>query len=341
MATLALDDSFDKCMCCMRPITNNYDLGMVPDVDLHCVRIIRAISQHGTISAAAVALGFSQPAVSQHLRKTEARLGFPLVVRVGRGIHLTEPGKLVAKHSTGILAALGALSGDLAELAGLSAGTVRVAAFPTASSTLIPRLLKIMRATYPGIAVTYVEAEPPEALSLLRDGAADLAITFSYPGDRADPHRGSGDLVDSLPLFTEKVVLVMPDAHPLASDDAVSLAALSDERWIAGCPVCRGHLLAVCDAVGIDPQIELETDNSVAVLSLVAEGLGIALLPQLALATAPLTAGVTARPTEPSSDRSIQALVHSGSRTVPSIAATIDALMALDGRDWGLNRATP
>lgn len=326
-------------MCCIAYIRECYVFGMDSDLDLHSVRIIRAIAEHGTISAAAQVLGFSQPAVSQHLRRTEDRLGFPLLVRAGRGVQLTEPGRAVARHSIAILSALGALNSDLAELSGLSAGTVRVAAFPTASSTLIPRLLKVMRSTHPGITVTYIEAEPPEALSMLRDGTADLAVTFSYPGDRADPHRASGDLVESLPLFSEKVVLVMPDDHPLASDDAVSIAELSQERWIAGCPLCRGHLLAVCDSVGVVPQIELETDNSAAVLSLVAEGLGVALLPQLALATAPLTAGVTARSTEPSSDRSIQVVVQSGARRVPSIAATIEALTTLDGRDWGLKRA--
>lgn len=311
---------------------------MDPDLDLHSVRIIRAISEHGTISAAAQSLGFSQPAISQHLRRTEARLGFPLVVRSGRGIQLTEPGRVIARHSVAILSAFGAVNGDLAELAGLTAGTVRVAAFPTASSTLIPRLLKAMRASHPGIAVTYVEAEPPEALALLRDGAVDLAITFSYPGDRADPHRASGELVESLPLFSEKVVLVMPESHPLAGGDTVQLAELAQERWIAGCPLCRGHLLAVCETVGVTPQIELETDNAVAVLSLVAEGLGVALLPQLALATAPLAAGVAARSTAPSSDRSIQVVVQAGSRKVPSIGATIDALMEVDAHEWGLKR---
>ncbi|MEQ1735801.1 MAG: LysR family transcriptional regulator, partial [Rhodoglobus sp.] len=137
---------------------------METDLDLHSIRIVRAISEHGTISAAARALGYSQPAVSQHLRRAEARLGVPLVVRAGRGVRLTEPGQVIARHAIAITSALDAANGDLADLVGLAAGTVRVAGFPTASSTLIPRLLQGMREAHPGITVGYVEAEPPEAI---------------------------------------------------------------------------------------------------------------------------------------------------------------------------------
>jgi DNA-binding transcriptional LysR family regulator len=313
---------------------------MDANLDLHSIRIVRAIAEHGTISAAARALGYSQPAISQHLRRSEARLGTPLVIRSGRGVRLSEAGQVVARHAVAITSALDAASGDLAELVGLAAGTVRVAAFPTASSTLVPRLLASMRQRHPGITVGYVEAEPPEAIAMLRDGAVDLAITFAYPGDRADPHRPADVSLESVPLFTEPVVLALPYRHALANRDQVALADLADERWIAGCPLCRGHLLAACEAVGVAPNIELETDNAIAVLTLVAAGLGVALLPQLALATAPVPPGATVRSTTPSSDRSIQLVVQNGSRRVPSIAATIELLERVDGADWGLARVS-
>ena len=313
---------------------------MDANLDLHSIRIVRAIAEHGTISAAARALGYSQPAISQHLRRSEARLGTPLVVRSGRGVRLSEAGQVVARHAVAITSALDAASGDLAELVGLAAGTVRVAAFPTASSTLVPRLLASMRQRHPGITVGYVEAEPPEAIAMLRDGAVDLAITFAYPGDRSDPHRPADASLESVPLFTEPVVLALPDRHALAGRHQVALADLADERWIAGCPLCRGHLLAACEAVGVTPNIELETDNAIAVLTLVAAGLGVALLPQLALATAPVPPGATVRSTTPSSDRSIQLVMQNGSRRVPSIAATIELLERVDGADWGLARVS-
>jgi molybdate transport repressor ModE-like protein len=300
------------------------------DLDLHSVRIVRAIAEHGSISGAARALGYSQPAVSQHLRRAEARLGVPLVVRAGRGVRLTEPGQVIARHAITIASALDAASGELAELVGLRTGTVRLAAFPTASSTLVPRLLHRLRENHPGIRVTYLEAEPPEALGMLRDGLVDVAITFAYPGDRADPHREGETSLETTALFSEPVVVALPATHPLAAGDTVELARLGEERWIAGCPLCRGHLLAACEAVGVEPRIDLETDNAVAVLHLVASGLGVALLPQLALATAVVPEGAAVRATAPSSDRSVQVVVQAGSRRVPSVAAVLDEIGRLE-----------
>ena len=308
------------------------------DLDLHSIRIVRAVAEHGTISGAARALGYSQPAISQHLRRAEARLGVPLVARAGRGVRLTEPGALLARHALTITSALDAASGDLAELMGLAAGTVRVAGFPTASSTLVPQLLQVMRSRHQGITMNFIEAEPPEAIGMLRDGLVDVAITFAYPGDRADPHRDDNSL-DTEPLFTEPVVLAIPEAHPLAAGEKVALDQLADERWIAGCPLCRGHLLAACEAVGFAPRIELETDNAVAVLNLVANDLGLALLPRLALATAVVPPGAAVRETLPTSDRSIRVVVQAGATRVPSIAAALTAIRGIDGAKWGLARA--
>lgn len=308
------------------------------DLDLHSVRIVRAIAEHGTISGAARALGYSQPAISQHLRRAEARLGVPLLVRAGRGVRLTEPGQVLARHAIAISSAMDAASGELAELLGLRIGTVRLAAFPSASSTLIPRLLRRMRETQPGITVTYIESEEPEALGLLRDGLVDLAITTAFPGDRADPHRENEGTFDTVPLFTEPVVLALPTSHPLAAHDPVNLADLVDESWVAGCPVCRGHLLAACESVGVEPRIEFETDNAVAVLNLVAAGLGVALLPRLALATVAVPSGAAIRATAPSSDRSIRVVAQPGSRRVPAIATMLQQIEQFDGSDWGLSR---
>ncbi|MEO5920773.1 MAG: LysR family transcriptional regulator [Pseudolysinimonas sp.] len=306
------------------------------DLDLHSVRIVRAIAEHGTISGAARALGYSQPAISQHLRRAEARLGVPLLVRAGRGVRLTEPGQVLARHAIAISSAMDAANGELADLLGLRTGTVRLAGFPTASSTLVPRLLRRMRELHPGITVSYIESEPPEALGMLRDGLVDLAITFAYSGDRADPHRENEGSLETVPLFTEPVVLALPSSHPLASSNPVEISALAGDRWVAGCPLCRGHLLAACEAVGVEPRIEFETDNAVAVLNLVASDLGVALLPRLALATAVVPPGATIRATSPSSDRSIQIVTQPGSSRVPAIATVLREIVQLNGDDWGL-----
>jgi molybdate transport repressor ModE-like protein len=309
-------------------------------LDLQTVRIVRAISETGSITAAAKTLGYSQPAISQHLQRAESRLEVALVTKVGRSVRLTEAGTVLARHAVAIVSALDAAEGDLADLSGLRAGTVRLAAFPTASSTIVPRLLAALSASRPGIRVTYIETEPPEAMQMLREGAVDLAITFSYPGDRVDARRDSTAGLSVEPLFTEDMLVVIPTGHPLAESESIDVASLAGERWIAGCPRCRGHLLTVCEQAGFAPSIAFETDNASAVLGMVASGLGVALLPRLALATATLPVGAVIRTHSPGSARSIQLLGGAGYSRVPSLAATTASLRALDGSDWGLV-ATP
>jgi DNA-binding transcriptional LysR family regulator len=193
-----------------------------------------------------------------------------------------------------------------------------------------------LRQQHPNLTVNYVEAEPPQALQLLRDGTADVAITFSYPGDRADPHLSRDGAHTTVPLFTEPVVLVLPDSHPLASADRVSLGDLANDAWIAGCALCRGHLLALCEVEGFAPEIELETDNALAVLNFVSRGLGVALLPQLALSSLALPEGVSIHAPQPSSERTIQYVIQPGATRIPSVATTIKTLSALGGSAWGL-----
>jgi len=310
---------------------------MTLDLDLQSVRIVRAISETGSITGAARKLGYSQPAISQHLQRAEARLGLPLVARVGRSVRLTDAGAVLARHSLAITSALDAAEGELSDLAGLRSGTVRLAAFPTASSTIVPRLLAAMRELHPRITVTYVEAQPPEAVALLRDGAVDLAVTFSYPGDRSDPHRDSASGLTIEPLFREEMVVVLPSEHRLAASDIIDVADLASERWIAGCPRCRGHLLAVCEVAGFDPAISFETDNASAVLNMVAAGLGVAMLPRLALASSAMPSGAVIRSHTPASGRSLHVLA--GSRRSPSAAAAMTVLHSLEGSAWGLDRS--
>ena len=307
-----------------------------PALDLQTIRIVRAIAETGTITGAARLLGYSQPAVSQHVQRAEARLNLPLVTRVGRSVRLTEAGTVLARHALTIASALEAASGDLADLAGLRTGTVRLAAFPTASSTIVPRLLAAMATEHPGVRVNYVEAQPPEAVAMIREGSIDLAITFSYPGDRSDPHVDSANGLGSEALFTEDTVVVLPAEHLLADQPVVDLARLSDERWIAGCPRCRGHLLAVCELAGFAPSIAFETDNASAVINMVASGLGVAILPRLALVAAAVPPGAVIRSHTPASARSIHLIANEGARRVPSLAATSRVLHGLDGDDWGI-----
>ena len=323
---------------------NGYDRGMTLqldptpslELDAHTLRIVRAIVEHGSITAAAAALGFSQPAISQHLRRAEARIGMPLVARSGRGVRLTEAGRVLAHHARTITTALDAAAGELAELSGLRAGRVRLAAFPTASSTIVPLVLRRIAAEHPGIGVSFLEAEPPEAVEAVRAQQADLAITFSYPGDLVDPHVESARGLVVVPLWHDEMMVALPADHPAAAGDVVDLAALGEDNWIAGCPRCRGHLLQLAEASGFRPAIGYETDNFTAVLSMVSAGLGVALLPSLALAPSHVPSDVVIRPTANHHSRTIHLVASRGSDAVPAIAAAASAVVELDGAVWSL-----
>ncbi len=303
---------------------------MPEPLDLQTVRIVRAIAEHGSITAAAMALGYSQPALSQHLRRAELRLGAPLVLRAGRGVRLTEAGRVLTRHAGPILAAMTAAEEELTRLVEHSAGTVRIAAFPSASSTIIPALIASLAKSRPALQVVYIEAEPPESLAMLADGRIDVAVTFSYPGDPADPH---DDLVGTtkLALFDDPVAIVLPTTHPLDESPTISLADLAGERWIAGCPLCRGHLLAASAAFGFTPRIAHATDNSVAVLGLVAAGVGVALQPRLALEPLEVPTGAGVHEVLPASDRSVLAIHTRGAEAVPTVGAVLTSLIEVTG----------
>jgi DNA-binding transcriptional LysR family regulator len=304
--------------------------------DLLDLRVIRAIADTGSVTAAAARLGYSQPAVTQRLRRAEAQLGQPLVLRAARGVTLTEAGARLARHAVHVQAALDAAQQDLDDLAGTTSGTVRLAGFPSASPTIVPALLSALRRSAPDLLLSYVEAEPPEALAMLREGAVDLALTFSYPGDGRDAVDADGDGVVERPVFRDTMLAIAKTGRFEGADDV--LESLRGARFIGGCPRCRGHLLAACRRAGFEPEIVLETDNALAVTGLVAAGLGVALLPALSLRPATLPDGVEARALPERDDRVVHAAHAAGAERVPAVRAALDALAALDPARFGLRR---
>lgn len=295
-------------------------------LDVGALRLLQAIAEHGTLTAAATALGSSQPAVSQHVRRLERRLGTALLDRSARRVRLTQAGRVLAAHGATVGAAVRAAGAEVAALTGLAAGVVRLVAFPSSSATLVPRALAALRAEHPGLTVTFDEAEPPESLARLRAGTCDLAVAFAYPG--VELGRGEDDLAGlvSRHLLDDPTLVALPASHPRAHDESLDLADLAGETWIAGCPRCRGHLLAAASARGFEPAISYATDDYVAVLSLVAAGLGVALLPGLVRPTADRHPGVVVREAAGTSARTVHAVTTPDLLRVPAVAATLDAL---------------
>jgi len=294
-------------------------------IDAAGLRVMRAIADEGSFTGAALSLGYSQPAISQMVRRLEQRTGTVLVERVGRNVRLTEAGQVLARHAVNVLAALDAAEEEVAAIAGLRAGRVRLMAFPSSSATLVPRALALVKERYPEVKVSFTEAEPPESLAALRAGECDLAVAFAYEG--TDLGRGEEDLdmFVTRKLLDDEVRLALPKDHPMATEKVADLSKLSEESWIAGCPRCRGHLLSLCNRAGFVPNVSFETEDYVAVLGLVAEGLGVALIPDLILRTAHHRDVVTL-PIKPASRRAVHVVTTSDLQRVPAVKATLDAL---------------
>ena len=282
--------------------------------------VLLEVARAGSLAGAARELGWTQPAVSQHVRRLERDTGTPLVVREGRGVRLTEAGRVLVRHADAVAARLSAAAEEVAALADLRAGRVRLAAFPSAAATVVPRALAVLAAEAPGVDVRLTEVEPPEARALVLEGRCDVAVVFGYddvPDDTAD--------LDVVPLLVEPVRLVLPAGHRLAGRRTVRLADLRGERWIAGCDRCRAHLLVAAAQAGVEPDVRHETDDYVVTHELVAAGLGVALLPRLAL-EAVRRPGVVVLPVRDVGDRAVQVVTRPGDAAVPAVRAALTAL---------------
>src|SRR3954451_16743584 len=150
-------------------------------LDVTRLRVLVAVARHGSVTAAAQALHYAQPSVSHHLARLEAETGSRLVQRAGRGIRLTEAGVMLAARAEEILGRLDAAEDELAAHNGLRAGRVRLAAFPSALGTFVPHAAAAFAADHPGVDLRFREAEPPEAVQLLRTGEVEVALLFSHP----------------------------------------------------------------------------------------------------------------------------------------------------------------
>lgn len=244
-------------------------------LDVSRLRVLVAIARTGSVTAAARELHYSQPSVSHHLARLEAETGAQLVRRVGRGIRLTEAGRTLAERGAEILGRLDAAEAELSAHVGLSQGRVRLAAFPSALGTFVPRAAALLASRHPGLKVSLTEAEPPEAVRMLRAGYVDVAVIFRYDLESEDDGIGTRRLLD------EPSYLVTS-----SSAGGADLTAYADAEWIAGCDRCRLHLLDLCAHAGFTPHVSFTTDDFVAVQALVAAGLGVTTLPALTLLAA-------------------------------------------------------
>jgi DNA-binding transcriptional LysR family regulator len=298
------------------------------------LRVLVAVAQHGSVTAAARSLNYAQPSVSHHLARLEAETGARLTQRSGRGIRLTDAGRLLAGRAEEILGRLDAAERELAAHVEQRQERIRLAVFASALATIVPAALSRLAAGHPGIDLLLAEAEPPEAMRMLRAGQVDVALVSRHTqnGTPVGPPAAAEGARTRL-ILDEQVHLVTRPRHrgtagqsgaaqpgaaqtggaqpggaqpggaqtggaqtggaqtgggqPAAGEaGAPDLAAHAHSPWIAGCEHCRGHLIWLCQHAGFSPKIAFTTDDHVAAQALVAAGLGVTIMPGLAISAA-------------------------------------------------------
>jgi DNA-binding transcriptional LysR family regulator len=281
-------------------------------LDVTRLRVIEAVARHGSVTAAAKELHYSQPSVSHHLARLETETGAQLLQRVGRGVRLTPAGQLLADRAAEIIGRIDAADAELSAHVGLTTGRVRLAGFSSAIGSLVPRAVASLAGRHPNLQITLTDTHPPEALDLLRAGKIDVAIIFRYDETEPEP--------DSIRLHH----LVDDPVYLLSKRRGSKLASLHGATWIAGCERCRSHLLSLCADAGFEPRIGYTSDDMVVMQSLVAAGLGVATLPGLAL-RAHRAEGIVASKL-PGSPRRVYAATYGEPPDPPATAALLAAL---------------
>jgi DNA-binding transcriptional LysR family regulator len=244
------------------------------------LRVLAEVARHGSFSAAAEELSYTQSAVSQQVATLEAEAGMTLLERHARGVRVTPAGEALVEHAEGILARLEAAESELSAIAGLRAGRLRMASFPTAGATLMPLAIATFRSSHPDVELTLAEGEPEEIAPRLQAGEFDLALLFEFDEPDAQP-----ESLKRIELLRDPMYLALPRDHPLAQKGGLRLEDLRGEAWVQTSreSPCARHVVRSCHAAGFEPNVSFESDDYQTVQGLVAAGVGVALIPELAL----------------------------------------------------------
>ena len=302
----------------MRHSISNFDLPL--GVEVRHLAALEAIARTSSFSQAAAQLGYAQSAVSQQIATLEKALGHQLVERPGgpRPVSLTEAGRVLLRHATHITARLGAAKADLDALAAGEAGILRVGTFQSASTRLLPPTLSRFRRDWPHVSIDLRQEAPGVLLDdLVRSGQIDIA--FADTSEVVEPFQ-SVDLVED-----PYVVMMAPD-HPLANNEFVEFAELEDVAMIMASTEdkCTIEIETALRRTGTSPNLVFRGDDNLTSQRLVANGLGVAVIPMLAAEFGVADAIVKLIPVRPSMKRRIGIIWHRDRQLAESARAFID-----------------
>ena len=295
------------------------------------LRMFREVANRGSFSAAADSLSYTQSAVSQSVAALEAEIGATLLERGRWGARPTSAGEALLAHADAILARLDAAEAEVAAIAGLRGGQLAMASFPTAGATIVPLAVATFRAAHPEVRMSLAEGEPEEIAPRLRAGEFDLALLFEFEG----VSEGLGSGLRRIDLLQDPMYLALPNEHRLADVPRIRLQDLSEESWVqtsAESP-CARHVVRSCHRAGFEPRVSFETDDYQTVQGLVAAGVGVALIPQLALSS--VRDDIAIRALHPRAPvRTVTAATGRGKGAAPAAERMLEVLAGVS-REYG------
>jgi DNA-binding transcriptional LysR family regulator len=303
-------------------------------LDVKRMRVLREVAARGSFSGAAEALSYTQSAVSQQIAALEREAGTILVERSPRGVRLTDAGTALVGHADAILARLDAAERELEAIAGLRGGRLRVVALPSAASSLMPLAIAEFRRRHPAVELSLEPGEPEEAIACVKAGECDVVVSVE-----ASFRPLEDEAVVKTPLLDDPMFVVLPKGHELARKSDLRLEDLDGEAWILGstakCPD-SSILLRAANAAGFEPRIAFHSDDYTAIQGFIAAGVGVGLIPDLALLS--VRDDIAIRDLGPQAPaRRIFAASIAGGYTAPATGAMLEILREV-GQDYERGR---
>jgi molybdate transport repressor ModE-like protein len=291
-------------------------------LDARRLEVLRAVAEHGSFSAAADALSFTQPAVSKQIAALEQQAGTALLERTPRGVRLTQAGSVLVDHAAAIAERLSAAQAALEALASLDTGRLRMSAFPTAVATVVSEAVASFGRAHPAVRLSLEERVSEVSLDLLRAGEVDLALVATY--GELGPDALEGIELDH--LLDDPVFVALPRGHRLAERRRVPVRELRDEAWVEGKrPDCTRTLDQLGAAAGFTPRVAFEAVDWIGKQGLVAAGVGVSLVPGLGLAM--LREDIVVRRLKPDAPgRRVYAARAANGYTEPAVPAMLEVL---------------
>ncbi|WP_330452494.1 MULTISPECIES: LysR family transcriptional regulator [unclassified Streptomyces] len=250
-------------------------------IDVQRLRVLRAVAEHGSFNRAAAALRLTPSAVSQQVAALERGLGTQVVSRSTRGVTLTRAGRIMVGAAESVAAELAHAQRQVGELA-TGRTQLTVATFTSGGRLLLPGALANLTAEHPGAVVHIREYEPEDSLPLVRQGAVDLALAYHFDGPLPGGP-GPGSAPEWTALMDDPLHVVLGSGHRLASRDTLDIAELAGETWVLGCLKTEAYLRRYAGRAGFAPDIRATTTDYFFARSLVAAGMGVSLIPSVAL----------------------------------------------------------